>query len=149
MPGNPAGTRLPGPPNASTGTEHLMHTTTRTLAPAAALTIGLTHAGCSTSNAGSSDSSSSSTVGGVDAQRPDVTFTQAMLPHHQQAIEMSDMLLDKGVRRGPQRRHPREADQSRAGTGDQNDDELFEDLGEPTEMLSMSRMEITPRCPAE
>ncbi len=39
-----------------------MHTTTRTLAAAAALTIGLTVAGCSTSNAGSSDNFSSSST---------------------------------------------------------------------------------------
>lgn len=73
-----------------------MHTTTRTLAAVAALTIGFTLAGCSTSNAGSSDSSSSSTSAESTHNDQDVTFTQGMLPHHQQAIEMSDMLLDKG-----------------------------------------------------
>ncbi|TDN44382.1 uncharacterized protein (DUF305 family) [Curtobacterium flaccumfaciens] len=75
-----------------------MHTTTRTLAAAAALTIGLTLAGCSTNSTGSSDSSSSSSSTSAASAHndQDVMFTQGMLPHHQQAIEMSDMLLDKG-----------------------------------------------------
>ncbi len=77
-----------------------MHTTTttRTLAIAAALTLGLTLAGCSTSSntgpdAGSSASSSSAASAHDDQ---DVMFAQMMLPHHQQAVEMSDMLLAKG-----------------------------------------------------
>lgn len=73
-----------------------MHTTTRALAAAAALTIGLTLAGCSTNSTGSSDNSSSSTSAASAHNDQDVMFTQGMLPHHQQAIEMSDMLLDKG-----------------------------------------------------
>lgn len=72
-------------------------TTTRALAAAAALTIGLTLAGCSTSNTSSSDGSSSqSSSSGASHNDQDVMFTQQMLPHHQQAIEMSDMLLAKG-----------------------------------------------------
>ncbi|QKS16943.1 DUF305 domain-containing protein [Curtobacterium sp. Csp2] len=76
-----------------------MHTTTttRTFAIAAALTLGLTLAGCSTSNTRSeADSSSSSTPAASAHDDHDVTFAQMMLPHHEQAIEMSDMLLAKG-----------------------------------------------------
>jgi uncharacterized protein (DUF305 family) len=74
-----------------------MNTTiTRTLAAAAALTIGLTLAGCSTNNAGSSDNSSSSSSAASAHNDQDVTFAQQMLPHHKQAVEMSDMLLAKG-----------------------------------------------------
>jgi uncharacterized protein (DUF305 family) len=74
-----------------------MNTTiARTLAAAAALTIGLTLAGCSTNNAGSSDNSSSSSSAASAHNDQDVTFAQQMLPHHKQAVEMSDMLLAKG-----------------------------------------------------
>jgi len=77
-------------------------TSTRALAAAAALTIGLILAGCSTNNTSSpnmptSDSSSSEPSSSVASHNDqDVRFTQQMLPHHQQAIEMSDMLLAKG-----------------------------------------------------
>ncbi|MDM7889230.1 DUF305 domain-containing protein [Curtobacterium sp. RHCJP20] len=76
-----------------------MHTTTttRTLAITAVLTLGLTLAGCSTSNNSSDVSSSSSTTSAASAHnRQDVMFAQMMLPHHEQAVEMSDMLLAKG-----------------------------------------------------
>lgn len=77
-------------------------TSTRALAAAAAFTIGLTLAGCSTTNGSSSntptsDSSSSEPSSSAASHNDqDVKFTQQMLPHHQQAIEMSDMLLAKG-----------------------------------------------------
>jgi uncharacterized protein (DUF305 family) len=76
-----------------------MHTTTttRTLAIAAALTLGLTLAGCSTSNP-SSDTGSSASASAASAHNDqDMTFAQMMLPHHKQAVEMSDMLLAKGA----------------------------------------------------
>ncbi|PCN47731.1 DUF305 domain-containing protein [Curtobacterium sp. 'Ferrero'] len=78
-----------------------MHTTTttRALAVAAALTLGLTLAGCSTGNSGSdtgSSSSASSTSAAAAHNRQDVTFAQMMLPHHEQAVSMSDTLLAKG-----------------------------------------------------
>ncbi|WP_439689819.1 DUF305 domain-containing protein [Curtobacterium sp. SP.BCp] len=69
---------------------------------AAALTIGLILAGCSTNNTSSpntssSDSSSSKSSSSVASHNDqDVKFTQQMLTHHQQAIEMSNMLLAKG-----------------------------------------------------
>ncbi len=69
--------------------------TTRTLAIAAALTLGLTLAGCSTSNSGSDTGSSSSTSAAAHNDQ-DVMFAQMMLPHHEQAVEMSDMLIAKG-----------------------------------------------------
>lgn len=75
-----------------------MHTTTtRTLAVAAALTLGLTLASCSTSNSSSETGSSSSSTSAASAHNDqDVMFAQMMLPHHKQAVEMSDMLLAKG-----------------------------------------------------
>jgi uncharacterized protein (DUF305 family) len=76
-----------------------MHTTTttRTLAIAASLTLGLTLASCSTNDSSSdagSSASSSSAASAHDDQ--DVIFAQMMLPHHEQAVEMSDALLAKG-----------------------------------------------------
>jgi uncharacterized protein (DUF305 family) len=80
-----------------------MHTTTtttttitRTLAIAAALTLGLTLAGCSTRNSSSDTGSSASTSAKSADNDQDVRFAQVMLPHHQQAVQMSDMLLAKG-----------------------------------------------------
>ncbi len=77
-----------------------MHTTTtRTLAIAAALTLGLTLAGCSTSTNGSdigSASASASASASSAHNDQDVVFAQMMLPHHEQAVEMSDVLLAKG-----------------------------------------------------
>uniref|UniRef100_A0A942T0G0 DUF305 domain-containing protein n=1 Tax=Neobacillus citreus TaxID=2833578 RepID=A0A942T0G0_9BACI len=74
-----------------------MHTTaTRTLAIAAALTLGLTVAGCSTDATGPDAGSSSSSTSAASAHNDqDVMFAQMMLPHHEQAVEMSDMLLSK------------------------------------------------------
>ena len=75
-----------------------MHTTTttRTLAIAAALTLGLTIAGCSAGNSSSDAGASSSTSAASAHDDQDVMFAQMMLPHHKQAVEMSDMLLAKG-----------------------------------------------------
>lgn len=117
-----------------------MHTTTRTLAAVAALTIGLTLAGCSTSNAGSSDSSSSSSAESTHNDQ-DVTFAQGMLPHHQQAIEMSDMLLDKGSDVDPdvvtlaKQIKAEQAPEIKTMTS------WLKAWGEPTEMSSMSGMD--------
>ncbi|UBQ03980.1 DUF305 domain-containing protein [Curtobacterium sp. TXMA1] len=75
-----------------------MHTTTtRTLAIAAALTLGLTLAGCSTSTNGSDIGSASASASASSAHNDqDVVFAQMMLPHHEQAVEMSEVLLAKG-----------------------------------------------------
>ncbi len=74
-----------------------MHTTTtRTLAVAAALTLGLTLASCSAGNSSSDAGASSSTSAASAHNDQDVMFAQMMLPHHKQAVEMSDMLLAKG-----------------------------------------------------
>ncbi|WP_144805231.1 DUF305 domain-containing protein [Curtobacterium sp. BH-2-1-1] len=74
-----------------------MHTTTtRTLAVAAALTLGLTIAGCSAGNSSSDAGAASSTSAASAHNDQDVMFAQMMLPHHKQAVEMSDMLLAKG-----------------------------------------------------
>jgi len=118
-----------------------MHTTTRALAAAAALTIGLTLAGCSTNSTGSSDNSSSSTSAASAHNDQDVMFTQGMLPHHQQAIEMSDMLLDKGsdvdadVVTLAKQIKAEQAPEIKTMTG------WLKAWGEPTEALSMSGMD--------
>jgi len=118
-----------------------MHTTTRALAAAAALTIGLTLAGCSTNSTGSSDNSSSSTSAASAHNDQDVMFTQGMLPHHQQAIEMSDMLLDKGsdvdadVVTLAEQIKAEQAPEIKTMTG------WLKAWGEPTEASSMSGMD--------
>ncbi|KTR02299.1 DUF305 domain-containing protein [Curtobacterium luteum] len=74
-----------------------MHTTTtRSYAIAAALALGLSLASCSTSTSGSRAASSSSTSAASRHNEQDVMFAQMMLPHHEQAVEMSDVLLAKG-----------------------------------------------------
>jgi uncharacterized protein (DUF305 family) len=119
-----------------------MNTTiTRTLAAAAALTIGLTLAGCSTNSTGSSDSSSSSTSAASVHNDQDVMFTQEMRAHHQQAIEMSDMLLDKGsdvdadVVTLAKQIKAEQAPEIKTMTG------WLKAWGEPTEASSMSGMD--------
>lgn len=74
----------------------------------AALTMGtaavaLAVAGCSTTSTPSADTSSPTTATSSSTADPgagthnqaDVDFAQHMIPHHQQAVEMSDMLLGK------------------------------------------------------
>jgi len=73
-----------------------MNRTKITLAAAAALAVGLSLAGCSTGSNQAADTSSSTSAAASVHNDQDVMFAQGMLPHHKQAIEMSDMLLDKG-----------------------------------------------------
>ncbi|HEY8700133.1 MAG TPA: DUF305 domain-containing protein [Arthrobacter sp.] len=84
--------------------------------PAAALAAALALAGCSTgSSTASTSTSSGSSMSGMDHgsgmmsggtpsanasaaadhNAADVTFTQGMIPHHAQAVEMSEMMLTK------------------------------------------------------
>lgn len=55
---------------------------------AAIALVALVAAGC-----GSDDEDAAS--GGADHNQADVTFAQGMVPHHEQAVEMSDMALQK------------------------------------------------------
>ncbi|WIB25707.1 DUF305 domain-containing protein [Curtobacterium sp. MCSS17_015] len=120
-----------------------MHTTTTgALAAAAALTVGLTLAGCSTSNTGSStDSTSASSSAASKHNDQDVSFTQEMRAHHQQAIEMSDMLLDKGSDVDPdvatlaKQIKAEQVPEIKTMTG------WLKAWGEPTEMSSMAGMD--------
>ncbi|WP_323749324.1 DUF305 domain-containing protein [Curtobacterium flaccumfaciens] len=70
-----------------------------------------------------------------------MTFTQGMLPHHQQAIEMSDMLLDKGSDVDPdvvtlaKQIKAEQAPEIKTMTG------WLKAWSEPTEMSSMSGMD--------
>ncbi|WP_439689612.1 DUF305 domain-containing protein [Curtobacterium sp. SP.BCp] len=116
-------------------------TTTRALAAAAALTIGLTIGGCSTSNTSSSDGSSSqSSSSSASHNDQDVMFTQQMLPHHQQTIAMSDMLIAKGS--GVQADVGTLAKQIKAEQDPENTRMTgwLTAWNEPTEMPSMSGM---------
>jgi uncharacterized protein (DUF305 family) len=72
-----------------------MNRTKTLLTSATAIVSALTLAGCAdTAGNTSSDSSSSSESAVFNNQ--DVTFAQMMLPHHEQAVEMSDMFITKG-----------------------------------------------------
>jgi uncharacterized protein (DUF305 family) len=64
---------------------------------AVAVLVALTACGNSGSNQASQSTSSASTsTSGTEAHnQADVTFAQQMIPHHQQAIEMSDIVLAK------------------------------------------------------
>lgn len=72
------------------------NTITKTLAPAAAATLivsGCSQGSSSHDSHGGSESGSSQ----VSAQfnDADVTYAEGMIMHHQQAVEMSDIILDK------------------------------------------------------
>lgn len=72
-----------------------MNRTKTLLISATAIVAALTLAGCAdTAGSTSSDSSSSSESAVFNDQ--DVMFAQMMLPHHEQAVEMSDMFIAKG-----------------------------------------------------
>ncbi|BCW79919.1 DUF305 domain-containing protein [Pseudarthrobacter sp902506025] len=82
-----------------------MKTTFKTLSIAAALAASLGLAGCA-ANAGSGSSmpmdhgssgamSSSMPSAGADHNQADIMFAQMMIPHHSQAVEMSDIILAK------------------------------------------------------
>lgn len=72
-----------------------MNRTKTLLISATAIVAALTLAGCAdTAGNTSSDSSASSESAIFNDQ--DVMFAQMMLPHHEQAVEMSDMFIAKG-----------------------------------------------------
>ncbi|MDE8586034.1 DUF305 domain-containing protein [Arthrobacter sp. NQ4] len=82
-----------------------MKTTFKTLSIAAALAASLGLAGCA-ANAGSGSStpmdhgshgamSSSMPSAGADHNQADIMFAQMMIPHHSQAVDMSDIILAK------------------------------------------------------
>lgn len=76
---------------------------TTTITAGLVLTAALTLTGCATHDAGTTPetSSSASADSSTSAQTndADLAFVQMMAPHHEQAIEMSDSLLEKtGIR---------------------------------------------------
>lgn len=73
-----------------------MNHTKTTFAAAAALTIGLAVAGCSAGSDQPAGTSATPSTNSSAHNTQDVMFAQMMLPHHEQAVEMSDVLLDKG-----------------------------------------------------
>lgn len=65
---------------------------------AIALTALLTLSGCAnaeTESGQSPDPSPTDSVSIADANNADVMFTAMMIPHHEQAVEMADMVLEK------------------------------------------------------
>ena len=71
-----------------------MFTARTTLISATALVAALTLAGC-TATQQNEDAPVASSSAPDDFNDADVTFAQMMIPHHEQAIEMSDTLLEK------------------------------------------------------
>lgn len=53
-----------------------------------------------TQHAPASDTTAGAPAAGASFNQADVTFTQGMIPHHQQAVEMADMALDLKVGAG-------------------------------------------------
>jgi uncharacterized protein (DUF305 family) len=75
-----------------------MKTTTPLLRAGIALAAALTLAGCAASGTGTTPTTSASTSAEATSKQvndADEMFVQMMRPHHEQAIEMSDMLLAK------------------------------------------------------
>ena len=70
-----------------------MFTHRKYLAIAGVLAASLTLAACAPADTGAGGESSSSSTESFNDQ--DVMFAQMMLPHHRQAVEMSDMILAK------------------------------------------------------
>ena len=70
-----------------------MFTHRKSLAIVGVLAASLTLAACVPTETGAGGDSSSSSTEGFNDQ--DVMFAQMMVPHHQQAVEMSDMILAK------------------------------------------------------
>jgi uncharacterized protein (DUF305 family) len=70
-----------------------------TLATILAVAALVTAAACSTSTTNQSNTTAAGTTSSASAAAPhnqvDVMFAQHMIPHHQQAIQMSDMVLGK------------------------------------------------------
>jgi uncharacterized protein (DUF305 family) len=75
-----------------------MKNTTPLLRAGIALTAALTLTGCAASGTGATPEASTSAEaesGSNNVNEADEMFVQMMRPHHEQAIEMSDMLLNK------------------------------------------------------
>lgn len=60
-----------------------------------ALTLALVLTGCSTNSGNGSNSPGTSETSTVAANTADETFVTMMIPHHEQAVEMSDIVLGK------------------------------------------------------
>ncbi|GAA4045279.1 DUF305 domain-containing protein [Agromyces indicus] len=74
-----------------------MRTARTTLTAATALVAALTLAGCATGQQNQTEAppAASSPAAEAEFNDADVMFAQMMIPHHEQAIEMSDSLLEK------------------------------------------------------
>ena len=130
---------------------------TRTLLTgAAALAALVIAAGCSNNSGGQQPSGQTTTAASPTAQattpageahnQADVMFAQHMIPHHQQAIEMSDMLLSK---QGIDPRVIELANQIKAAQGPEIEQMqgVAHPMGQPTQM-PMSRESGTCRATA-
>lgn len=82
-----------------------MHTNTfrRALVALAVVALAATAAACSNDDTAVSGDNQTSNSAVEDAGRPDdvndadVEFVRAMIPHHEQAVEMSDMVIERGA----------------------------------------------------
>ncbi len=82
-----------------------MHTNTfrRALVALAVVALAATAAACSSDDTAASGGNQTSDSAVEDAGRPDdvndadVEFVRAMIPHHEQAVEMSDMVIERGA----------------------------------------------------
>lgn len=74
-----------------------MGTARTTLTAATALVAALTLAGCATGQQNQTEATPAASSPAAEAEfnDADVMFAQMMIPHHEQAIEMSDSLLEK------------------------------------------------------
>ena len=74
-----------------------MRTARTTLTAATALVAALTLAGCATGQQNQTEAPPAASSPAAEAafNEADVIFAQMMIPHHEQAIEMSDSLLEK------------------------------------------------------
>jgi uncharacterized protein (DUF305 family) len=74
-----------------------MRITRTSLTLSAILALSLTLVGCAGSTPGSapSDPAGGGSTAASTANDADITFAQSMIPHHRQAVEMSEVLLDK------------------------------------------------------
>ena len=75
-----------------------LHTTRSTLLTVAAIAATLTLSACAGATAGSSQNGSTTptaSAGAADVTSADIEFAQMMIPHHEQAVQMSEGMLAK------------------------------------------------------
>jgi hypothetical protein len=103
--------------------------TRSTVLAAGALALSLLLAACGSASH-TSDGTSGSTCVRRGPERliaADIAFAQLMIPHHQQAIEMADLALERPT--SPEVERPGAADQGGPGSRDRDDAGMARGLG--------------------